>query len=79
VRECREELGVRVSVGDLLRSASDGRIDLALYAATLVAGEPVAGADHDELSWVGAGELDALPWLPIDRELLAAVGVLLRP
>lgn len=78
VRECGEELGARITVGERVAAASDGRIDLVLYAATLVAGEPTAGADHDELRWIGGGELAGLKWLPIDRELLPAVDALLR-
>lgn len=78
VRECVEELGVRIAVGSRVGTASDGRIDLVLYAATLAGGEPVAGADHDELAWPGADELDAVAWLPIDRELVPAVVALLR-
>jgi 8-oxo-dGTP diphosphatase len=77
VRECAEELGVQVAVGALVGVASDGRIDLVLYVATLGGGEPVVGADHDELSWAAPDELDAVAWLPIDRELVPAVVALL--
>jgi 8-oxo-dGTP diphosphatase len=77
VRECREELGVSVRVGTHLGEALDGRIRLALFAATLDEGEPQAGADHDALRWLAAGELDGVGWLPIDRELLPAVAELL--
>ncbi|MFN2563113.1 MAG: (deoxy)nucleoside triphosphate pyrophosphohydrolase [Jatrophihabitans sp.] len=78
VRECAEELGVRIAVGAHLGTASDQRIDLVLHAATLRDGEPVAGGDHDELSWSRPDELDAVAWLPIDRELVPAVAALLR-
>jgi 8-oxo-dGTP diphosphatase len=77
VRECAEELSVRVAVGERLGAASDGRIELVLLAATLLEGEPAAGADHDEVRWVRVSELDALAWLPIDRELLPAVAAAL--
>jgi 8-oxo-dGTP diphosphatase len=78
VRECAEELGARITVGALVGAASDGRIDLVLHVATLAGGEPMAGADHDELSWVAPDELDAVAWLPIDRQLVPAVVALLR-
>jgi 8-oxo-dGTP diphosphatase len=77
-RECAEELGVRIAVCAHLGTASDPRIDLVLYAATLLGGEPLAGTDHDELSWSRPDELDAVAWLPIDRELVPAVVALLR-
>lgn len=77
-RECAEELGVRIVVGAHLGTASDRRIDLVLYAATLLGVEPVAGSDHDELTWSRPDQLDAVAWLPIDRELVPAVVALLR-
>lgn len=72
VRECREELGVTVVVGE--RCGPDIAIDvgvLRLYAASTPA-EPTA-LEHDDLRWCGAGDLDALPWIPADRPLLAAL------
>jgi 8-oxo-dGTP diphosphatase len=77
-REVAEELGVAVEVGPRLAEASDPRIRLVLYAATLSDGEPRAGADHDELRWLSAAELTTPDWLPIDRELLPAVVRLLQ-
>jgi 8-oxo-dGTP diphosphatase len=76
-RECSEELGIDVEVGAQLGTAGDDRIELALYAAILVSGEPAVGDDHDDVRWVGPHEIDGLPWLPIDRELLPAVTALL--
>jgi 8-oxo-dGTP diphosphatase len=77
-RELDEELGVAVQVGPRLGEATDGRIRLVLYAARTVHGEPAAGADHDAVRWLAADELDALAWLPIDRDLLPVVGALLE-
>jgi 8-oxo-dGTP diphosphatase len=77
VRECEEELAVRIAVGRHLGTASDRRIDLVLYAVALISGEPAAGADHDELRWVRPDELESIAWLPIDRELVSAVVALL--
>jgi 8-oxo-dGTP diphosphatase len=77
-RECREELGVRISVGPRLGAATDGRIALVLYAASLVSGEPTAHDDHDELRWIGRAALRHVGWLPTDLELLPAVEALLQ-
>ncbi|MGN6605860.1 MAG: (deoxy)nucleoside triphosphate pyrophosphohydrolase [Jatrophihabitans sp.] len=77
VREIDEELGVRVIVERRLAEASDASITLALHTAHLPSGEPVAGADHDELRWLGYDELESVEWLPIDRALLAPVRRLL--
>ena len=76
-RECVEELGVDVAVGERLGVVADGGIELVLYAATLVSGEPAPLIDHDELRWLTAAELDDVDWLPVDRDLLPAVRTLL--
>jgi 8-oxo-dGTP diphosphatase len=70
-RECREELGVEVVLGDRLGP------DLALPAGAVLrvwtgraAGEPVPLA-HSKLRWVSAAEMEGLAWLPADRPLVA--------
>jgi 8-oxo-dGTP diphosphatase len=71
IRECREELGVTVRVGELLGTATiQPGFELHVYAATLAAGTPHALQDHDELRWLAVAELDAVPWLPADRPIL---------
>jgi 8-oxo-dGTP diphosphatase len=78
-RECREELGIAIAVGERLAEAVDDRIRLVVYAAALVGGEPRPLDDHDELRWLTAAELDEVAWLPIDRELLPLVAAGLPP
>jgi 8-oxo-dGTP diphosphatase len=74
VRECREELGVQVEVGPLIgRSEISDALGLALYLVGLVAGDPRVGADHDELRWLGAADLDDLAWLDADLPLVPLV------
>ena len=70
-RELREELGVDVTVGarlgdDVALSAS---MTLRAYLVTRVRGE-LQPIDHRALRWVGADELDGLPWVPADRAWL---------
>jgi len=79
VRECREELGVDVRVGERLGDdlpTADGGAVLRVYAAELVAGEPVA-REHRSLRWLGSAELGDVPWLAADRPLLAPLRTLL--
>jgi 8-oxo-dGTP diphosphatase len=78
-RECREELGIAIAVGERLAEAVDDRIRLVVYAAALVGREPRPLDDHDELRWLTAAELDEVAWLPIDRELLPLVAAGLPP
>jgi 8-oxo-dGTP diphosphatase len=73
VRECREELGVQIAVGELLGCVEPPGFALRVYLAELIAGEPQPRADHDELRWLGAAELDDVAWLPADRPLIAVL------
>jgi len=73
-RECREELGVDVIVGELLgETPIRFGVDLRLYAATIVRGEPEPLADHEELLWARETDLGGVEWLPPDRALLTAL------
>ena len=74
VRECREELGVTVEVGDRLGPdvpVADGWT-LRAWTGRILAGEPVA-YEHAELRWVPCAELGALDWLPGDLPAVAAL------
>jgi 8-oxo-dGTP diphosphatase len=79
VRECREELGVDIAVGE--RLGADGRITeawmLHAYAARLGDGEPRA-LEHLELRWVSGAEVAELQWLPGNALLLPDLRELLR-
>jgi 8-oxo-dGTP diphosphatase len=72
-RECREELGVQIAVGELLGCIESPGFALSVYLAELIAGEPQPLADHDELRWLAAAELEDVAWLPADRPLIAAL------
>lgn len=79
-RECIEELEVDVRVGPRVGAEVQlpGERMLRIYAAALSdpAGEPRA-VTHEGLRWLGAEALDAVDWLPADRELLPALAELL--
>jgi 8-oxo-dGTP diphosphatase len=70
-RECREELGIEVAVGEPLGEADLDRPGWVLRAwlATVDAGTPVAAA-HDALRWLGPAELDDVAWLAPDRPIV---------
>lgn len=70
-RELHEELGVEVSVGSRFGA------DVPLNATTTLRAyrvEQIGGTlrpnDHRALRWIGADELDGLPWVPADRAWL---------
>ena len=66
-REAREETGLEVEVGELIGLySSDGEpVVLAVYAASILAGEPRAGDDLTEVGWFPAS---ALPELAFPRD-----------
>lgn len=70
-RELREELGIDVTVGARIGDdvALSATTKLRAYVVLRTGGELTAH-DHRALRWVGADELDDLPWVPADREWL---------
>lgn len=80
VRECAEELGVRVEVGDRVGRdvrMGHGRAVLKVYAARIVGVDQPQPLEHAELRWLGPAELDSVPWLPADVPIVAALRPLL--
>ncbi|MEY9843930.1 8-oxo-dGTP diphosphatase [Streptacidiphilus sp. BW17] len=78
-RELREELGVEARALSRLPGAWEVRpgLELHIWSARLVGGEPEPLQDHDELRWVTADELDTVDWLRQDRFALPHVRSLL--
>jgi 8-oxo-dGTP diphosphatase len=83
VRELREELAVDTEVLEQLavtRRPVPERgftLELTLYAARLLAGEPVP-LEHAELTWVDGPGLATLDWCPADRVFIEVVQRLLE-
>ena len=78
-RELREELGVAVTVGQRLGAdvALTETMTLRAYRVTQTGGA-LHPNDHRALRWVGADELDGLPWVPADRAWVRELTHLLR-
>ncbi|MER5635847.1 NUDIX domain-containing protein [Kitasatospora sp. NPDC002227] len=79
-RELLEELGVRARALAPLPGGWEVRpgLELRLWTAELLDGEPEPLQDHSELRWLGPDELDQVDWLEHDREALPHVEQLLR-
>ena len=64
VRECREELGVTVRVGEVFTELThvypDLTVHLTLFHAAIPEGEPQK-LEHNDLRWITVGEMDAYP------------------
>jgi 8-oxo-dGTP diphosphatase len=76
VRECDEELAVRVEIG--ARIGPDVRLGhaglvLKIYTARLLGDDEPQPLEHSELRWLGADELTSVPWLPADTPIVAAL------
>ena len=83
-RELLEELGVEVGVGERVDGPLErGRWPLGTaYAMTVHLAEVTEGVpqpieDHDELRWLEADDLYAVPWLPGDLPIVRALGEIL--
>jgi len=84
LRELREELGVEVSLGEPIPGPlTDGRWPLGdryamgMWWAVVTRGEPAPLEDHDELRWLGRGDLYDVPWLPADLPIVAVIAAYL--
>lgn len=81
-RECREELGIDIEVGD--RAAADVATIgvtgiLRVYWASIAAGVPSA-SEHSDLRWLRGEELLDVDWVsPGDREVAETIRHSLAP
>lgn len=73
VRECREELGVTVRVGEIFTELThvypDLTVHLTLFHAAIPEGEPQK-LEHNDLRWITVGEMDDYPFCPADETIL---------
>jgi 8-oxo-dGTP diphosphatase len=72
-RECREELGIEIAVGDPAATAvptTDGAGTLRTYWAGIVDGDPQP-REHLALRWLRADELGDVDWLDADLPVIA--------
>ena len=79
-RECAEELGVRVEVGDRVGPdvpLAHGRAVLRVFAVRLLEGDQPRALEHRSMRWLAPDELDSVPWLPADQPIVAELPALL--
>ena len=73
VRECQEELGIVLSVGqvfmDVLHQYPDALVHLTLFCATIQQGTPKL-LEHLDLRWITPEEISNYAFCPADREIL---------
>ncbi|MEV0195457.1 (deoxy)nucleoside triphosphate pyrophosphohydrolase [Nonomuraea sp. NPDC050691] len=79
VRECREELGVEVAVGERVGgdwALAEGYV-MRVWLCSLADGTPVA-KEHLALRWLAPGEYYDVAWLGADLPVMRAVEDVLR-
>ena len=73
IRECREELDVTVSVGDVFMEVihryPDLLVELTLFNATIAEGTP-RKLEHNDIRWITVEEIDQYDFCPADQEIL---------
>ena len=73
IRECREELAVTLSVGDVFMDVvheySDITAHLTLFNATIADGVPQK-VEHNDIRWIIPEEIPEYDFCPADEEIL---------
>ncbi len=76
IRECQEELGVTLSVGDVFMDVvhryPDITVHLTLFHATIAAGVPQK-LEHNDIRWITPAEIPHYAFCPADTEILKRI------
>ena len=76
IRECMEELDVKVSVGDLFMQVvheyPDILIRLSLFHCTIADGVPKA-LEHNDIRWIHPSQTDNFHFCPADTDILEEI------
>ena len=76
IRECREELGIKIAVHelfmDVVHEYPDLMVHLSIFHASIAEGTPRL-LEHRDMKWITIDEIDELPFCPADRDILAAI------
>ena len=76
VRECKEELNIILSVGDVfidvVHEYPDITVHLTLFNATIAEGEPQK-LEHNDIQWITPSEITKYEFCPADEEILVKI------
>lgn len=76
IRECREELDVTLSVGDVFMDVvheyPDLTVHLTLFNAIIAEGEPQM-LEHNDIQWIEPSEIPNYAFCPADEEILREI------
>ena len=73
IRECKEELGVTITVEDVFMEVEhvypDLTVHLTLFHAKIAEGVP-RKLEHNDIQWITTKEIDKFAFCPADEEIL---------
>ena len=73
IRECREELNITLSVGDVFMEVTheypDIAVRLTLYNARIIEGVPQK-LEHNDIKWITLAEIPFYEFCPADKDIL---------
>ena len=73
IRECREELGITVQVGEVFMEVDhvypDLTVHLTLFHASISDGIPQK-LEHNDIRWITVDEIEQYEFCPADEEIL---------
>ena len=76
IRECKEELDILLSVGDVFMDVvheyPDLTVHLTLFNATIAEGEPQK-LEHNDIRWITPSEIPNFDFCPADEEILKKI------
>ena len=76
IRECQEELAIKLDVGkvfmDVVHEYPDLTVHLTLFNASIREGTPQK-LEHNDIRWITPSEIDNYEFCPADVEILAKI------
>ena len=76
IRECKEELDIILTVGDVFMDVTheypDITVHLTLLNATIAEGEPQK-LEHNDIQWITPSEISNYEFCPADEEILKKI------
>ena len=76
IRECKEELDILLSIGDVFMDVvheyPDLTVHLTLFNATIAEGEPQK-LEHNDIQWITPSEIPNYEFCPADEEILVKI------
>ena len=76
IRECKEELDILLSVGDMfmdvIHKYPDITVHLTLFNATIAEGEPQK-LEHNDIKWISPSDIPNYEFCPADEEILEKI------